>query len=524
MEIGTSSDVEIEHFPNWPELRRLVKENRCELVLTDEDLSLRKPSVNEEILQKAIFRKDSPINFLDLSSVNLSVLYPSVSRLTYLTNLSLRLNRLRHIPEEIGSLKKLKVLDLSFNQIECLPTCLNQLKSLTTFNLSNNKLQLIPNLSGLSSLQILNLCCNSITEFPSMLPANNSKLQELLLSNNQIKLVPETLEELVLLKKLDLSKNCLRELPVGITCLPKLKELNLASNCFADKRFGKLTEDKRHSASSIIDYLKKKTTKSSKVDNAQIGMDTVPEDGEKNCRRLIIRYGTSIASVIRDESVADIRPHIVCCILHNICFDEKKLKQFLSLQTKLHDTLCVHRTLATIGTHDCNKLSFPLRYLAKVPDELHILPLNRGSQVSGRELVVNLKTEAQMLAKKQKLKTFSSVHKYLYMVEKLEKYPCLVDENNTVVSFPPVTNSESSKLSTETHDVFVEVTSDKDQAICRSVMDSLIEKALKIDLSSELIVEQLKVFQANGNLLVAYPSKLDLQLPGVHINKEIMNN
>lgn len=66
---------------------------------------------------------------------------------------------------------------------------------------------------------------------------------------------------------------------------------------FSDKRFGKLTEDKRHSAPSIMDYLKKKITKLPKVDNASMnfGEDSVDKD-DINGRRLIIRYGTDKVS------------------------------------------------------------------------------------------------------------------------------------------------------------------------------------------------------------------------------------
>lgn len=520
-----SSVASSNQFANWPELKRACEEKRCEIVLTNQQLDKREPSINDEALQSSVFYEDSPVNFLDFSQVGLSVIYPVIANLRQLTNLVLRSNRLKELPEELGNLEKLKLLDLSFNEIEKLPVSLNGLAFLASVNVSNNKISKLPDLSALSSLQSLDVSHNALTTFPTMLPSGSSKLQMLMLNSNRIKDVPDDIKTIAdQLKTLDLSENELQELPLPLAFLPKLKVLNLASNRFADKRFGKLAEDKRHSAPSMLDYLKKKAPAQStsrrkdKSDNNSVGEETDPCTGPS----LTVHFGSNKIVVKRVESVVEIRPYIACCLLRNIEMDAGKLKLVLAIQNRLHDTVCAHRTLATIGTHDCEALALPLTYTALEPEELIITPLHKKSSVTGQELVANLTAEAELLRKKQKRNTFSSIHKYLYLVEKLPQYPCIVDDNNSVLSFAPVTNSETTKLSLGTKEIFVEVTSNESQSLCRTVMDRFIEEIAVNKFSSNLVVEQIKVFQHTGELLIAYPGKLDLQLSSVSVRREVI--
>ncbi len=50
------------------------------------------------------------------------------------------------------------------------------------------------------------------------------------------------------------------------------------------------------------------------------------------------------------------------------------------------------------------------------------------------------------------------MHNYLKLL-KGDAYACLVDSRGRVVSFPPITNCEGTRISDSTRDLFVEVTS-----------------------------------------------------------------
>lgn len=60
--------------------------------------------------------------------------------------------------------------------------------------------------------------------------------------------------------------------------------------------------------------------------------------------------------VILTNEVKNVREHFIGCILNNLKFTEESFKKFIQLQNKLHDNICEKRNVATIATHDFNKL------------------------------------------------------------------------------------------------------------------------------------------------------------------------
>lgn len=66
--------------------------------------------------------------------------------------------------------------------------------------------------------------------------------------------------------------------------------------------------------------------------------------------------------------------------------------------------------------------------------------------MSGSDLFAKLQTEANNLRKEKKRSTYSGIHKYLYLIEGKSQYPCVLNSKNEVVSFPPITNSDISKV------------------------------------------------------------------------------
>ncbi len=50
-----------------------------------------------------------------------------------------------------------------------------------------------------------------------------------------------------------------------------------------------------------------------------------------------------------------------------------------------------------------------------------------------------------------------------------------------------------------------------DLTCCLQVMDRVIEEVLNLGLSSEFVIDQIKITQENGELCVAYPDRADLR-------------
>lgn len=66
---------------------------------------------------------------------------------------------------------------------------------------------------------------------------------------------------------------------------------------------------------------------------------------------------------IVESQVGSVRPYILCCIIKDLNFTDMLFKKFIQMQTRLHDTVCDKRNVATIATHDLNKLPPGTYYL-----------------------------------------------------------------------------------------------------------------------------------------------------------------
>lgn len=71
-------------------------------------------------------------------------------------------------------------------------------------------------------------------------------------------------------------------------------------------------------------------------------------------------------------------------------------------QTKLHESACDHRAVATIATHSMALFSFPLVYEALPLDNISLIPLGKSKTVTATELVNELKATA--IKEKQRTK------------------------------------------------------------------------------------------------------------------------
>jgi len=145
-------------------------------------------------------------------------------------------------------------------------------------------------------------------------------------------------------------------------------------------------------------------------------------------------------------TVKDVRPFIVGAVVRGMDLQAgNALRRFLTSQTKLHEDVCEKRTAATIATHDLRAVRGPLLYTARPPHDLKIVPLGR-KEVKAKDLVRQLQLEAEEHRKQKKRQNVSGLHRYLHLLDGKESYPCLVDADGDVISFPPITNGEKTKV------------------------------------------------------------------------------
>jgi phenylalanyl-tRNA synthetase beta chain len=153
-----------------------------------------------------------------------------------------------------------------------------------------------------------------------------------------------------------------------------------------------------------------------------------------------------IRIVVKPET-ASVRPYVVGCVLRNITFDHKNYNSFIDLQDKLHNNICRKRTLASMGTHDLDKLASdePITYEAQKPEDIVFQALKQKEAMDCVKLFEVFKNDIKM-------------KKFLPILEPHERYPVFYDKNRQVLSLPPIINSEATKITLDTKNVFIEIT------------------------------------------------------------------
>ncbi|KAF8005539.1 hypothetical protein HF325_000996 [Metschnikowia pulcherrima] len=167
--------------------------------------------------------------------------------------------------------------------------------------------------------------------------------------------------------------------------------------------------------------------------------------GRAEAANFTLKPETPKVKLTIDKSTAQIRPYAAAAILNGVTFDERKYASFIALQDKLHTNLCRNRTLVAIGTHDLDKLTPPFTYEALAPQDISFVPLNQEKKMDGAELMEFYEKD-------------KNLGKYLHIIRDSPVYPVIFDSNRTVCSLPPIINSNHSKISLNTKNVFIEVT------------------------------------------------------------------
>lgn len=422
-------------------------------------------------LHEVVFRM-ATLNFLEVSSVGLAEISPKINNLSQLTSLNLRGNNLTALPSDIGQLTKLKMLDLSWNKLTELPDQVSALSDLQSLIVSGNQLSCLPsNLEKLTSLIVVKIDQNKFTSLPEgLFNEENPKVQlaEVHAQKNVITEIPAAISRLVALRFLDMRDNALTAVPGELGDCTKLKDISLTGNKMTDRRFLKLVEQQK--PKQILDYIRSHCPKASEKKAGRGGRETSQDRRSRAKEGRQRRRSTSRSSRENSECLMDtvsitvpkaedqynvtVTPaaleqrKIVACIVRNVDLSrENVLKRFLNVQTGLHDGICGKRTVATIAVHDLDKIKGQVQFDVKPPSKMKFQPLGRNKIMSATELYKALMEEAEALRKEKKRSTFSGIHKYLYLLKGKTRYSCLIDSEGTILSFPPITNSETSKVS-----------------------------------------------------------------------------
>lgn len=148
--------------------------------------------------------------------------------------LDLTNNKLSHLPDDFYRFKKLKRLFLSNNQFNHVPKVLSKLPLLSMFGIRNNQIKIFEENSLPLSIRWLILTDNEIEVIPNSI-GDLKLLQKCMLSGNKIKKLPKGFLKCKNLELLRISANNLETFPSFLLELPKLTWLAFSGNPFCKK-------------------------------------------------------------------------------------------------------------------------------------------------------------------------------------------------------------------------------------------------------------------------------------------------
>ena len=175
-----------------------------------------------------------------------------------------------------------------------------------------------------------------------------------------------------------------------------------------------------------------------------------------------------------DSSVKDIRPYTACAIIKDIKLDDEKIKELIEIQEKLHVTLGRKRKKLAIGIYPLEKIKLPITFKAIEPDQIKFIPLESDKELSGLEILQKHPTGKE----------------YAHLLAGKAKFPIFVDDDNNILSMPPVINSQKTgRVTSETKNLFVEC-SGFDEEILKSCLNILV--STMADMGAKIYQMEIK--------------------------------
>jgi phenylalanyl-tRNA synthetase beta chain len=143
-----------------------------------------------------------------------------------------------------------------------------------------------------------------------------------------------------------------------------------------------------------------------------------------------------------DKSVKQVRPYIVSLVARkkeNLTNED--IKDLIAMQEDLHNGIGRRRKKASIGIHNLDQVQFPLTYTT-ADENFAFTPLDKPFDCTIKQILNELDTGIE----------------YGYIVTGGERYPIILDSKNTALSFPPIVNSNATKITADIKNILVEVT------------------------------------------------------------------
>ena len=167
----------------------------------------------------------------------------------------------------------------------------------------------------------------------------------------------------------------------------------------------------------------------------------------------LFKYSSNkLYEITIDSEVKQIRPILLFFVAKNKKINSFILDQLISMQEDLHNGIARGRKKAAIGIHDLHALEFPLIYNTRGKDSSFI-PLDQTKPFKLNEILSDIEVG----------------RKYSTLLRNLHQYPTIVDRNNQIISFPPIINSNNTKINDKSNNLLIEITGTNLET-CKSIL------------------------------------------------------
>ena len=193
-------------------------------------------------------------------------------------------------------------------------------------------------------------------------------------------------------------------------------------------------------------------------------------------------------AIIVNPSVRKVRPFVTAIEAKNGKLDDETIQQIIVMQEDLHNGIGRRRKKTSIGIHDLDKISFPLTYTTTSKNHKFI-PLESSQEMTIHEILEKDETGI----------------KYGHLVKNSEKAPIILDSNGHTISFPPIINSERTKISKNTKNILVEIT-----AIEKNAAEDTLAVIANILQDAGFELFSIKISGANNSTPLLKPRSMVL--------------
>lgn len=215
---------------------------------------------------------------------------------------------------------------------------------------------------------------------------------------------------------------------------------------------------------------------------------------------------------LMDRESPNYRP-IRCAVVRNVKLDDDRIKVLMKLQENLHWAMGRDRKRASIGVYDLATFQPEkgVRYRLVGPEEIKFIPLGKKVEATPKNV---LEEHPKGVA-------------YAHLLEAKEKYPLLAaardDGSEIVMALIPIINSEDTKVTQSSKDLFIDVTGLDDRLVDK-ILNTILTSILELcpEASGEKVaiqVEEGEKFESPD--LSPQQVEFDTSLPARRIGIEV---